>query len=722
MESMFEDLAAHYKTLLEQTSSQLTSKAITDKETKLALSVIQNNLNTLQDTFTAADLKKKISEKPEELQKIEPILQEILNLKKDTEELAPILAAAQRCKEAISTIKQASSPNKLTAFFESAKGTANQLAGRFLGTAKKVVEEMRDTLRHTGTTATEMVQEEALKTIAGSPGKILRSLLSSGIQIREEEEQKLNITITELEKRLMSQEETISSLKGLASELSQFLVKNIVDIHGIPIEHRQSIFSYLFEDITQPVPSPNWIGTPVTILLEDHAEFVEKVLYANMLNIINNAYNKVGEIEKNHPHLLFDLLYKGLDAIHNTPMGMSASEIAQTRRPTQEVFSSIVKEVLIPIFLPDQIDSFIIPDIFANIPGKEYIKEELYTHAKNFFETQLPQLFGNQIVKIADNKETKTRLLTEIYNRVNEQFEKFCKPPESRITQTKQEDPESHKSPKVRRKVVVPESTKKSCTDAISACLEDIATGSDRTSRFIRTFSPQLAKQAYALLEEMLSNTSVLELVEKGVCIVSEQTRRQLSQQGVMAPTSHLIVETPSTVIELQEVSSAEILSTVSEQEPLQEEEVSASSLGEESSVIESQEAASADILSTVSEEEPVSLPQSEIKLQQCKEQLESNIKNMFTSLWNKEKAKITTKGVTPRTLKAWARKAVKYLESGFKYIGLKLFFMITQIKDFLETKRKEADKTGEALELNSLLNDVGEFALHVWEKHPPTP
>jgi len=126
---------------------------------------------------------------------------------------------------------------------------------------------------------------------------------------------------------------------------------------------------------------------------------------------------------------------------------------------------------------------------------------------------------------MAHDKEMQERMLVVIYRQILKALDKISTLKEMELK------PSKH---------TLPPKTKASLTESISLALNDIASGSDRTSRFVRKFSLQLAEYLTKMVEESLADTSSVEMAEDLFCLSTEALQKYLlrraSKKGPQVP------------------------------------------------------------------------------------------------------------------------------------------------------------------------------------------
>jgi len=453
-------------------------------------------------------------------------------------------------------------------------------------------------------------------------------------EIRESEEAKLDAKIEKLENALADKKQTLTASRETVEAIIRYFTYHIVDIEKVAVEQRLPFLSHLFENMCSESPTPNGIGRTVLLFLRDHADFVKKVLYANVLNMMKNAYKKASEIETSHPFILFELIYKGLEAIH-AHKGDESSQIVQGEKSSQELFSSILRDCIFPMFFPHGVDDLIIPDIFTsgpNFPGKKGPKEYLLAKIKKLLDEKIPPFVGEKIAEAVRDPATKTMVLVKIYRKIVRAF--------NSLSDLAEIPPVTERS--------IPEEMKTSCINAISNSLTDIATGPDRTSRFIQTFSTQLAERLMWFLELVLAETTPVDAVEELFCFAAGSAKKYFSRRtGFKAP----------------------------------------------------------------------SLPSAQ-KLTNFKEQLRLNIEDLFSIIWSQ----IRSNSLPLETFTDVVREIIRHIKDACIYLVLRLFFAITQAKDFLEMKRQEAEVMCDNLTLEPLLSKAADSILGLRTEYATNP
>jgi hypothetical protein len=617
-------------------TERLLKQKLASQEVDLALKAIKETLHSIEQQLKQEDLREKISQNPKKQKEFLLCLDSVFRIEGKQEGLLSIKESAQNCQKVIDKIER---PEQ--GVFQNIKLKFEELGKGLKGAIKEVRE-----------TVEAKVEVEAGKRIEKAmqekPGPTFKKIVGEN-EIPDEVVDKLDKRIDTLEKKLAKRERSCLSCQKLVAATRSYLVFNIAHIEFVSLENRLSFLAPLFDDITAEEPSLNCAGFLVSSLLQDHKEFVDKLLYQHILDAMHNFYRTLEKAENEHPNLLPELLDKGLRAVHAHKEGKGAP--AEKKRLTEDTISSSLGEVILPTFFPEGLEealngliglnlfealpgiSVLLPDIFKkfpDLPGKKGFKEtvEKQLEAKIYEKTKqalpkLPLLAGKGIVQVANDKEMQTRFLVVVYRKVLKAFDMLSIPKEKRGTPTKNELP-----PKI----------KESLTESISLTLNDIASGSDRTSRFVRRFSSQIAEELTKVAEESFTDTTAADMAEEIFCLSTDAIQKYLLRRA---------------------------------------------------------------------SKKPPSIPRKE-KLAEFNKQIASKIQNLFTIVWNQVK----TKPGKPNENKIAeiVQKALHCLREAFKYIALRLFFAIAQPKEFLETKRKEAEATHETFDLERLLENVFGF------------
>jgi len=613
-----------FETVHKETERLLNPK-LESQEVALAHKALAQNLRFIEQHLKQKSLREKISQSPQQKDFLLR-LDKVSNIKGDQKELLSSKETAKKCHDLISIVVQPT--EKKTGPLQKAKETIQKFGQKV---ETKIEAE---------------VKERIGKAVKEEPSQKFKKVVQE-IKIPKEAIQTLDTTIEALEENLSSRKRSCLSSQRLVFAMRSYLVFNIAHIDQVLLEHRPFCLAPLFDDITAEKPSLNCIGLLVTSLLQDHQEFVDKLLYSHILKALNNFYSTFESAGNEHPNLLPELLDKAFRAMHAHKEGKSIP--SQEKKPTEETIASMLGGVALPIFFPNGIEeavddlinlklfealpgvSSLLPDTFKklpDLPGKEGLKKKI----EKKLETEicektkealpkLPLLAGKGIVKIANDKEMQQRMLVVIYRKVSQALTTLS---EEKLKPTKN------------RKELPPE-IKKSLTESIALTLNDVASGSDRTSRFVRTFSPQIAEQLTKVVENA-ANISSVDMAEEIFCLSTEPVQKYLLRRA-------------------------------NEKKPR--------------------------------------LPRKE-KLDRFNKEIASKIQDLFEIVWKQTKTDVEK--LSENAIVAIVQKAFHYLQELFTYIALRLFFAIAQPEEFLETKRKETEAFHESFDLEYILETVFGF------------
>ena len=450
------------------------------------VSQIEENLASIQQLLTQIDFAKQTPSLSPKLQKIETALVKIHNAGKENSSL---FEAAQKCQEVITS-------------------------------TKKTIEGLASKPRSAPTYGQQLKRNALLRAA------------HSFLHISTEEEEKFSTKINELENRLISRKKTVSFCHSLSFAMTEYFVYNITKINAVPPEQRPSFLSRLFTDYTSPTPSPTPLGTLFTTLLNDHPDFVENVLYVNLLNMAVNAYESLDRLQEEHPFLLFELLHKGLEAAHiHTQEGtwtQSKEFPAFRAQAAGEKFSLTTAQIILPLLFPKGSENLIIPDIFMNFFGKEAIGSWISERVKRAFATKVPAALGKGVEKISKSERMRMALLVKIYNKLIKALDKIDEKQSDETLGT----PLSKNAASKEETKYLPKETRQACVNALSQCLKDVSTGHDRTSVLLHSFSTPLAKKIVRMVEGALSDTSPSDGAEEVLSLVVESIASALRRRA----------------------------------------------------------------------------------------------------------------------------------------------------------------------------------------------